>query len=92
MDGLGERCIAVLRTAGVSPRSFAKVIGVHYTTVYSFMKHGNTVHRLVLSLNAVKDGLDMLEKLVNLGKLPFDKKPSANDEITQLKHLFTQYK
>lgn len=86
MDTLSDRVAANLRTARLSPRSFAKVVGCHFATIYRVIRDGDeNMHGITRA--AVEAKVEKLEELIETGFLPFDRgltKQQTEDTLQQL--------
>ena len=83
---LNDRVATTLRTAGLSARSFAELVGCHYTTVYRVIRSDDdTMHGTVRA--AIERVLTRLEELVDLGYLPFNAKMSREEQTASLQRL-----
>jgi hypothetical protein len=78
-----------LRTARVSPRSFAKVVGCHYTTIYRLIK-ARDPNPYQMTEAALEKNVSKLEELIAEGKLPFDLGMTKKQKAESLQSLFAE--
>jgi hypothetical protein len=82
---LSERVATGLRTAGLTPRQFAPIVGCNFTTLYRII-NDETPDPHSLTARSLERSLDRLETLLAEGRLPFDRDiPRGQIEQTLLR-------
>lgn len=88
---LSERVAAGLRTAGISPRQFAPIVGCNFTTLYRIIGD-ETPDPHSLTTQSLERALDRLEQLISEGHLPFDRDIAKEQRVETLQRLFADTK
>jgi hypothetical protein len=84
---LSERTATGLRTARLSPRSFAAIVGCHWTTIYRVIRQEEPNLQALTGI-ALEKKVARLEELIEAAKLPFDHKMPRKQAAEELQRLF----
>ena len=84
-----ERIEVTLRAAGLNPRCLAAVSGVHYSTVYKYIRDESTA-KVPAVLTAVENALNKIENYTTSGKLQFNSGLTLDKKIERLQKLFAE--
>lgn len=88
---LADRVSAAMEGAGIKARTFAALVGCHYTTIYDLVREDTQVPLPVMQ-QRIYDVLDFLEKAVKDGVLPLPADKSAAQRNKDIEALFDQHK
>jgi hypothetical protein len=84
---ISERIATGLRTAHLSARQFATVVGCHFTTISRIIREDDPSLQAALQ-GVLERRLDRLEELIETGHLPFDHGIPRKDKKGLLLSLF----
>ena len=88
---ISERLANGLRSANLGGRSFAKVVGCHFTTIYRIIRETEpNLHGITEEVLERK--IARLEELVASGQLPFDLGMTRKQKAEALQSLFAEHK
>lgn len=88
---LAERVQAAMEGAGIKARTFAALVGCHYTTIYDLLRK-DTLVPLPIMQQRIYDVLEFIELAIKDGDLPLDSSLSVAQRNKEIKQLFEQHK
>jgi hypothetical protein len=89
---LGSRVEKAMQAAGIKARSFAALVGCHYTTIYDLVKNPEVIPLRIMQ-ERILDALDFLDDAVRNNRLPInDPKKGVAEKTKDLERMFQQYK
>jgi hypothetical protein len=91
METLGDRVETAMERAGIKARTFAVLVGCHYTTIYELLRNRGTQVPIQIVQERVFSALDFLSDAEKKGLIPLDKKLTVAQKTTKLKELFDSY-
>lgn len=80
-----------MHSTGIKARTFALLVGCHYTTIYDLLKKDDLVPLPVMQEN-IYNVLDFLEHAVANSTLPLNGIASTAEKNTETKRLYESYK
>jgi len=90
MISLAERVRHAMEGAGIKARTFAVLVGCHFTTIYDLLKNPETVPLRIVQEN-IYDALDFLEDAIQVGILPINEKLTVAQKTQKIEQLFKSY-
>lgn len=88
---LGDQIETAMASAGIKPRTFAALVGCHYSTIYEILKNRETVVPLRLVQERVFAVLDFISASVQGNLLPLKGKISLDEKTRQLEAMYKSY-
>ena len=87
---LAERLGKVLKDAGITPRILHRASGIHYTTIYNYMRFGDQIQPKQDTLEKLNGVCGKIENLIKSGSLPFDADTLHKERTEMLARLLQQ--
>lgn len=91
MSQLSERVEAAMQRTGIKARTFAALVGCHYTTIYDLLRDPEVVPLRVIQEN-MYDALDFLESALDKKALPLADKGTVAQKTIEIEQMFLEYK
>jgi hypothetical protein len=93
MSQLAERVETAMNGAGIKARTFAALVGCHYTTIYDLLnpKNKDAVPLRIVQEN-IYDALDFLEAGIQSTVFPLSGKLTVAQKTQEMKRLYAVYK
>lgn len=88
---LGKRVEGAMTTAGIKARSFAALVGCHYTTIYDLVKNPDVIPLRIMQ-ERIFEALEFLEYGIRTKRLPLDHIKGVTAKTKELERLFVEYK
>lgn len=88
---LGNRVEKAMDAAGIKARSFAALVGCHYTTIYDLVKNPEVIPLRIMQ-ERIFEALDFLDDGVRNKRLPLDHIKGVSAKTKELERMFQQYK
>lgn len=88
---LGDKVEAAMNGAGIKARTFAALVGCHYTTIYKLLENRTTVVPLNLVQEKIYKVIDFLHDAVQNGVLPLDASLSVVEKTKRIVALHESY-
>lgn len=88
---LGSRVDEAMTNAGIKARSFAALVGCHYTTIYDLVKNPDVIPLRIMQ-ERIFEALDFLEYGIRNKRLPLDHIKGVSAKTKELERLFDEYK
>lgn len=92
MNTLGEQVETLMQSAGIKARTFATLVGCHYTTIYDLLKRRDVIVPLPIVQESIYDVLEFLADAVNTDKLPITANITVEQKTSAIVQLYTSYK
>lgn len=90
-NSLGDKVEKGMQSAGVKARTFAALVGCHYSTIYDLLKNRESVVPLRLIQEKIYDVLDFIDASVQAETLPLDNKLTLSKKTTEIERLYKSY-
>ncbi len=87
---IGERIAIAMHAAGIKSRSFATLVGCHYTTIYSLIGKKSFIPVPVMQ-DKIHDVADFLEDAVKRGTLPLPPDTATTTRTILLASMYQSY-
>lgn len=90
MVGIATKIQNAMKVSGLNARNLAAMSHIHYSTVYSIIRRGDSARTHATVVVAIERALDTIDKLVLEGKLPLPLDLSQEAKQAQLAWLIEQ--
>jgi len=91
METLSNRMESTMQAAGIKARSFAALVGCHYTTIYDIVKRPEVIPLRIMQ-ERIYDVLEFLEDHTRSKRLPLRNVKGVNAKTRELERLYSAYK
>lgn len=92
MSTLGDKVEEAMSRAGIKARTFAALVGCHYTTIYDLLKDRDTVVPLRIVQDQIYDVLDFLSEAADSGRVPLVNTLTVSEKTQELETMYSSYK
>lgn len=90
-NSLGSRVEQAMEAAGIKARSFAALVGCHYTTIYDLVKSPEVIPLRIMQEH-IYEALDFLDAATRAGLLPMKHVKGVQAKTRELQNMFQQHK
>jgi hypothetical protein len=91
MQTLGDRVEAAMERAGIKARTFALLVGCHYTTIYELLRNRDKQVPIQIVQERVFSVLDFLSDAEKSGAIPLEKNLTVAQKTNKLKSMYDSY-
>lgn len=89
---IGKRVENAMKGAGIKARTFAALVGCHYTTIYDLVKNPEVIPLRVMQ-ERIYDAVEFLEDAILTKQLPLaEENKSAVEKTDQICDMFRAFK
>lgn len=91
-DTLGDKVDSAMKGAGIKARTFAALVGCHFTTIYDLLKYRNEYTPIGIVQESIYDVLEFLADCSRRKLIPLANDLSVSAKTDQLLRMYSDYK